>query len=79
MMANVWTGKPNYAAGLGVQIRDANNNTLRPNDPYSSSVVGALTMPNTVKLNYTAELRPDGKTLKAGPFQANGVFMISYK
>ncbi|PLR54236.1 hypothetical protein CYR52_01745 [Chimaeribacter arupi] len=79
MMANAWMGQPGYAEGLGVQIRDVNNNMLRPNDLNSSSVINGLEMAGTVKLNYTAELRADGKARKAGPFQATGVFTLSYQ
>lgn len=79
MMANVWAGQAGYAAGLGVQIRDAYSNTLRPNDPHSVAKTTGLAMPGTVKLDFTAELRADGKPRKAGPFQANGVFSITYQ
>jgi len=79
MMTNVWVGQQGDATGLGVQIRDANNNTLRPNDPYSVATVNNLTMPGSVKLDFTAELRADGNARKAGQFQATGVFSISYQ
>ncbi|WKZ91376.1 fimbrial protein [Chimaeribacter arupi] len=79
MMANAWMGQPGYAEGLGVQIRDTYSNTLRPNDLNSSSVINGLKMAGTVKLNYTAELRADGKARKAGPFQATGIFTLSYQ
>ncbi|PLR38827.1 hypothetical protein CYR55_08835 [Chimaeribacter californicus] len=79
MLANDLTSGQGTAAGAGVQIRDVNSNTLRPNDGYSTSTVSGLSMPGTVVLNYSAELRTDGTARKAGAFQSTGVFTMTYK
>ena len=79
MVANGWVGQPGDATGVGVKILDANNKILRPNDRNSSSVVSGLKMPGSVKLNYTAQLRADGKTRKAGGFKASAVFSLIYQ
>jgi type 1 fimbria pilin len=79
MLANDLTSGQSTATGAGVQIRDVNNNTLRPNDRNSTSTVNNLNMPGTVVLNYSAELRTDGTARKAGAFQSTGVFTMTYQ